>query len=99
MYVTVVAVATSFVLYVPKTVPFKLTTSPINGLPSLEVPVPAVIGACKVFASVTTVFVVPSYTLLNGTLNPDIVNAFGIIVKSISPVPAHELNGENDKLK
>jgi hypothetical protein len=47
VYVTVVAVATSFVLYVPTIVPVKLTTSTLYGLPSLAVPVPAAIAFCN----------------------------------------------------
>ena len=67
-------------MYVPTTVPVKLIASPIYGLPSLVVPVPAASGACNVLASVTTASNVPSYTLLTGTLNPDIVNDFWVIV-------------------
>ena len=83
MYVTVVAVATSFVLYVPTVVPVKLTASTLYGLPSIAVPVPAAIAFCNNLASITTASRVPSYTLLLGTLNPDIVNAFGVIVAAL----------------
>ena len=99
MYVTVVAVATSFVLYVPAAVPVKLTASTLYGLPSLVVPAPAASVPSNALRSVTTAANVPSYILLDGILNPDIVNVFCVIVKSISPVPEQGLNGINDKLK
>ena len=83
MYVTVVAVATSFVLYVPTAVPVKLTASTLYGLPSLVVPAPAASVPSNALRSVTTAANVPSYILLDGILNPDIVNVFCVIVAAL----------------
>ena len=60
-----------------------MVASTLYGFPSLVVPVPAASVPCNVLPSVTTAFTVPSYTLLNGTLNPDIVNVFGVIVAAL----------------
>ena len=89
VYVTVVAVATSFVLYVPAAVPVKLTASTLYGFPSLALPVPAASVASNVLPSVTIAFTVPSYILLDGTLKPEIVKAFCVIIKFIVPEPLH----------
>ena len=64
-------------------VPTKLTTSPIYGLPSVAVPVPAAILVCKIPelpVGETTAEVVASYTLVNGTDKPEKVNALGVII-------------------
>ena len=56
--VTLLAVATSWLLYVPTGVPVMLTVSLVYGLPSDEVPVPAVSEPARLAVPLTTADVV-----------------------------------------
>lgn len=58
--VTVLALATLALLYVPTAVPVMLTVSPVYGLPSLELPLPAVSELSNAAVPDTVAVVLPS---------------------------------------
>ena len=91
VYVTVVAVVTSFVLNWPTGVPVTETVSPTYGLPSVLVPELVETAACNTAAPPTVASRLPSYSRFK-LVSPLTVSSFCEIVAVVVGAPV------NDKL-